>query len=242
MQFRPLPVLTAATLVSLVILIYLGNWQYQRYVEKMDIDIADGPQTEIVLLEPVSSPGMMAQQVYGLADSEPIWRRYVLARRSDDDGLVLLAVNATGGPVAVPVEASCFDTVEASVRIFERAGRDSGRNQPSEDTWYIFDNPGMAQRLGIDGAALPVAEPLEISVYDADALRERSECERAAPSDEVRQRRTGNPYSQPELVDPLPPQRHFGYAMTWWGLAAALLGVYFAFHASRGRLSFRSGK
>jgi surfeit locus 1 family protein len=38
----------------------------------------------------------------------------------------------------------------------------------------------------------------------------------------------------------LPPQRHFGYAITWWGLAIALIGVYLAFHYQKGRLRFRN--
>ena len=32
-------------------------------------------------------------------------------------------------------------------------------------------------------------------------------------------------------VDPVP----LGYALTWWGLAGALVGVYLAFHARQGR-------
>jgi len=52
-------------------------------------------------------------------------------------------------------------------------------------------------------------------------------------------RTTTNPYGAPTPVDPLPPERHFGYALTWWGLAAALFVIYWVFHASRGRLSLR---
>ena len=33
------------------------------------------------------------------------------------------------------------------------------------------------------------------------------------------------------------PNNHLSYAMTWFGLAAGLLGVYFAYHVSKGRLS-----
>ena len=43
------------------------------------------------------------------------------------------------------------------------------------------------------------------------------------------------------MDDSLPPQRHFGYAITWWGLAIALLAVYLAFHHQKGRLRFRGG-
>lgn len=242
MQFRPLPVLTTFTLISLVILLFLGHWQYQRYEEKMTRGPDSGPPLETVTFEIVAEPGVMAQQVYGLADSEPVWRRYVLARRTDNQSLVLLAVNASGGPMPVPVEASCFDDLSLDVRIFDQPGRTSGRNQPDEDIWYVFDAEGLLERLGGPADATRVAEPAELSVYNADDLSQADGCARAAPASLERQRRTTNPYGQPALVDPLPPQRHFGYAITWWGLAAALLGVYFVFHASRGRLSFRSGR
>jgi surfeit locus 1 family protein len=32
---------------------------------------------------------------------------------------------------------------------------------------------------------------------------------------------------------------HLQYAITWFALAAALLGVYLAYHISRGRLGWR---
>jgi surfeit locus 1 family protein len=49
-----------------------------------------------------------------------------------------------------------------------------------------------------------------------------------------------NPYAAPNAGDPLPPERHLGYAITWWGLAAALLGVYVVYHVKTGRLRLRS--
>jgi len=30
--------------------------------------------------------------------------------------------------------------------------------------------------------------------------------------------------------------QHLSYAITWFGLAAGLIGVYFAYHMSKGRL------
>lgn len=242
MQFRPLPVLTACTLISLVILLYLGHWQYQRYEQKMAAGPESGPAPETVEFEVLAGPGLMAQQVYGLADSEPIWRRFVLAQRTDDQSRVLLAVNASGGPTPVHVQAACFDRLTLDVRIFEQPGRSSGRNQPDNNIWYVFDAAGMLERLGGAAGVSAIAEPAELIVYNADDLSREEGCARADPQSLERQRRTINPYGRPELVDPLPPQRHFGYAITWWGLAAALLGVYFVFHASRGRLSFRSGR
>jgi surfeit locus 1 family protein len=51
---------------------------------------------------------------------------------------------------------------------------------------------------------------------------------------------TPNPGGWPEggktVVDF--PNNHLQYAITWFGLAAGLIGVYFAYHVSKGRLSF----
>jgi surfeit locus 1 family protein len=35
------------------------------------------------------------------------------------------------------------------------------------------------------------------------------------------------------------PNNHLSYAMTWFGLAIGLLGVYLAYHVSRGRLAWK---
>ena len=48
-----------------------------------------------------------------------------------------------------------------------------------------------------------------------------------------------NPFAGAAARDPLPPERHLGYAITWWGLAAALVGVYLAYHLRAGRLVVR---
>ena len=40
-------------------------------------------------------------------------------------------------------------------------------------------------------------------------------------------------------ADALPPARHLGYALTWYGLAVVLVVIYFAYHANAGRLSLR---
>jgi surfeit locus 1 family protein len=34
----------------------------------------------------------------------------------------------------------------------------------------------------------------------------------------------------------MPPSRHVGYALTWFGLALTLIAVYLAFHHRAGRL------
>ena len=40
-------------------------------------------------------------------------------------------------------------------------------------------------------------------------------------------------------ADAMPPARHLGYALTWYGLAIVLLAIYFAYHMSVGRLALQ---
>ncbi|MGA0181704.1 MAG: SURF1 family cytochrome oxidase biogenesis protein [Candidatus Puniceispirillaceae bacterium] len=35
---------------------------------------------------------------------------------------------------------------------------------------------------------------------------------------------------------------HLSYALTWYGIALALIGVYIAFHYQAGRLQFKRGQ
>jgi surfeit locus 1 family protein len=43
----------------------------------------------------------------------------------------------------------------------------------------------------------------------------------------------------PSSLTLTPPAKHLGYALTWFGLAAALIGVFLALHIARGRLRWR---
>ena len=226
MTFRPLPLLTVLSLVSLGILVWLGNWQYGRYLGKRNMDPAELPPVQSITADVIDLPGKSVQNIYGIADGEPIWRRYVLVTRVSDGATLLMAADATGGANPVEMAVPGGARLQADVRIFPREGRPSSRNLPEENTWVVFDRAGILRKYGLGNADIPVAEPVDLTVRDA--------------GDPSRTRVTANPYGTPELIDPLPPERHFGYALTWWGLAAALVGVYIVFHHSRGRLRFRS--
>jgi surfeit locus 1 family protein len=52
-------------------------------------------------------------------------------------------------------------------------------------------------------------------------------------------RSVANPFALAPGADALPPARHLGYAITWYGLALVLIVIYFAYHVSVGRLSIR---
>ncbi|MEP1142781.1 MAG: SURF1 family cytochrome oxidase biogenesis protein [Henriciella sp.] len=229
MTFRPMPILTLCSVISLIILVLLGNWQHARYSEKMD---RPSTEAQVELSERVlvsidlSNPGNV-QQVYGFADSEPLWRRYVPGILRGTDEAVLVMVDATGGaePIQMAIselpETVTFDGIVANKTPSNSSF--AARDNPEADTWYSLNPDKLAERLGMQGTPR-VAEPVIMTVRNGDDL--------------TQSRQTLNPYAFAKPVDPLPPERHFGYALTWWGMALGLLGVYVALHRSRGRLNF----
>lgn len=229
MTFRPMPILTALSLASLVILVMLGNWQYARYSEKIDAPAIEEQVEERVLLRVLidtSHPGF-AQQVYGFANSEPIWRRYVPGTLEATGETVIAMVEATGGPEPIPVRMSDFpETVTFEGVISQKQASNSAfasTDDPSENVWYSLNPAKLAENLGLSGTP-KIVEPIQMTVRNA--------------ADETRARQTLNPYAFAKPIDPLPPERHFGYALTWWGMALGLIGVYVALHRARGRLKF----
>lgn len=231
MSFRPLPVLTVLTLVSLVILIVLGNWQYDRYTHKMS---ANSPTNEPVIettIEAIidTANNGMAQQIYGAIDGEPVWRRYVPAHL-DDGELVLVLWDATGGPqpvqLVIPDTATNFARIGSLVERPSKRGTFALKDNPENNLWHTPDAAKMAANLGYDVPSVRFLETLEVTIRNSSDLSQA--------------RRSTNPYAFEDVSDPLPPQRHFGYALTWWGMAIGLLAVYLAFHHSQGRLRFRS--
>lgn len=230
MIFRPMPVLTLLSVASLIILVMLGNWQYGRYSEKManPTAVEEAEASTLLRIEIDKSHSGNAQQVYGFANSEPIWRRYLPGRIEGTGELVLAMVEATGGPQPVPVAISSLpDTISFDGLVSEKkAGSTAfaGRDDPEADIWYTLNPPALADRLNLSETPR-VAEPVVMSVRNA--------------ADLTQVRQTLNPYAFAKPVDPLPPERHFGYALTWWGMALGLIGVYVALHHSRGRLRFK---
>ncbi|MEM0986492.1 MAG: SURF1 family cytochrome oxidase biogenesis protein [Pseudomonadota bacterium] len=225
MAFRPYPIMTVCALVGLAILLWLGNWQWSRYSEKIGRPPEVAAGAPDVLRLDLERIGTTLQHVYGIADGEPLWRRVVVAQRTDTQEPLLLVVDAIGGPN--PVEAPLTEVAFSGgydVRVFPRAASPAARNAPDQGLWYTWDHNALARALGA-AETVQVAEPVTLTVLNA--------------SNPSQTRRTANPYGAPKPIDPLPPERHFGYALTWWGLGAALVGVYLAFHMANGRLRFR---
>jgi len=227
MTFKPMPLLTVLTIASLVILVLLGNWQYARYSEKKAQGQVENDPFETMSVEIDTSNDGFAQQVYGIVDGEAIWRRYVPGRIDGEGPVVLLLWDAVAGTDPVPLQISGLGNFEGRANAFERPAQTNGlagSSNPQRDLWYGFNAGLMLNNLGYSSADSRVVEPDKMRVVlGADMSRVRT---------------AENPYATLTGRDPLPPERHFGYALTWWGMALGLIGVYIAFHRSQGRLRF----
>jgi surfeit locus 1 family protein len=235
---------TLAALAGLAVLIGLGGWQMQRKAWK------DGLIAKIaarVHADPVPLPTGATQDrpedleylhvsargrfrhdreryLYAPAKGGPGWHVYTPLELSPrrvvwvNRGWVPDARKAPGtrpqGQVPGEVE------VRGLIRMQMRPGRFTPQNEPAHNIWFWPDIAAMTASAFPDapqkppgGSQGPVPLPL---VLEADA--------------------------QPEPPGGLPrggvtalelPNRHLEYALTWYGLAATLAGVYLAFFVSR---------
>lgn len=232
MRFRPLPGLTAFTLVALALLIALGVWQLRRADEKRALiaayeAVAASPPFETLqapfcetpsppLGRSALSPGALTGEEVrfygGGPDGAAGWRLLRLAPAPDcscapEDGCVrddLYLIVQSG-----------FETLTGErVAPIERlmiAAPPAGnlftpQNDPERGDFYRFDAAALARAFGV--------APAEIM-----------------PGVWLPAASMGLP---PALAD-MPPSRHMGYAVTWFGIAAALVGVYLAYHHRAGR-------
>jgi surfeit locus 1 family protein len=226
---RGLPLgLTAATLIALAILVGLGTWQVQRLAWKRDLlariaavqvaparpigpvlhALPTGSEADFIRVR-VTCPGLASApflELYAIRDGQ-VGSRLISACALSGGRYrtVLVDRGFVGDTISArpPVDPDRTDAVDVVgvLRRPEPAGRFSPRNTPRR--WYTRDVAGMA-------AALRAPDPAPVFI-----LAETS----------------SNPAWRALVPSPVPkdiPNNHLGYAITWYGLAAALLGVYAA--------------
>jgi surfeit locus 1 family protein len=233
-RFRPYPGLTVACLILVAILCGLGVWQVQRLSWKealiatvnghmaaapISLDRALGMTADDVQYRKVALSGHFdnSKEAYVFttgAGGEPVY--HVLTPFITDDGKTLMVDRGEiPGELMAPTRRT---PVEGQTRIVgvwrvpDAPGFFTPKPNPARHLWYARDLAGIAAADGVKLAA-PV-------VIEADA--------------------TPNPGGWPKGGQTVVnfPNNHLSYAITWFGLAAGLTGVYFAYHISKGRLAF----
>jgi surfeit locus 1 family protein len=223
-RFRPLPILTLLSLAALALLVMLGNWQYQRFGEKRLAKAEAPAQTS---LGPIAGGAGEPVLIYGVRNGVAGWR--VLAPVSVGEGAnteTVLVDSAFLEGVAPPPrgERRVPGALAAGVAL-------PGAWTAAPDATVFSPPPDPAARLayGLDAEAL--------AAFGLTGVRSEIF---ATPYVGLDGRPEPNPFANPAAADPLPPERHLGYAWTWWGLAASLLAIYLVYHHRVGRLRFKA--
>ncbi|MES1197449.1 MAG: SURF1 family protein [Pseudomonadota bacterium] len=221
LRFRPLPVMTVIAVLAFAGLLLLGRWQWDRYQLKTRLAHQPVPEMTIEGYQPIPEG---IQFVSAPRDGEWGWRVFTPVR-SGDTVIYVDADYVAGEKPPRPNEVRPSPTLRlgapvkgASMRS-EPAGAFTPPPRPLDRVWYNVDLAAMGRAAGLENVA---------DYY------------LAAPYVRADGRAVPNPFAHAPGTDPLPPERHLGYAFTWWGLAIVLIGVYFAYHVSVGRLGFGS--
>ncbi|MBL8536206.1 MAG: hypothetical protein JNM59_02245 [Hyphomonadaceae bacterium] len=220
-RFNPLPVMSVFVILAFAVLLWLGRWQWERYEQKTAA--AREPLAEMTLASYQPLPSDI-QFVYGVRTDirEPGWRVFAPVQYGETvvfvDADFIVGVDAPNpDEVRVPATLRLGAPITgASIRPSPPAPLTLAP-RPLQRLWFAIDLPAMGRNAGLDN----VADYFIASAYvGADG------------------RATANPFALAPGADALPPARHLGYAITWFGLAAVLLAIYFAYHITSGRLAF----
>ncbi len=238
MTFRPYPGMTVATAIAFAILCGLGVWQgFIRLPQKLALIATVNGHMKAA---PVT-----LDEITAMPADEAQYRRVTLhGQFNHAKEAYVFTTDASGAPVyhvltpfltaggkalmvdrgAVPKEkldpasrAAGNVAGETAVTGVWRAPDAPGLFTPSPDiahrVWYARDVTGIAV-----ADQVPISDPVLI---EADA--------------------TPNPGGLPRGGQTVVSFRneHLSYAITWFGLAAMLLGVWFSYHISKGRIAFK---
>jgi surfeit locus 1 family protein len=218
--------LTVAAAIAFAILIGLGVWQLQRltwkkallaHVAKLEMarpqsleytlgQLARGHDVEFTRVS-VVCPGLATapyQEVYDLRDGA-VGARLVSACPVDGDAYRTILVDRGFVPDTTParpsVDAKDQTPIEV-VGVLRRPERGNFATPPSRPGhWYLHEVSGLAR-------ALDAPAPAPVLLFAESRV---------------------NPSIRALVPAPLPVQisnRHLEYALTWFGLAGALAGVY----------------
>jgi len=221
-RFRPLLVMSLVSIAALAVLLMLGRWQWERYQQKTAA--AEEPVAEMTIASYQPIPDGI-QFVYGVRPDtrEQGWRIFAPVAYGDttvfvDADFIAEITPPAHEEVRFPAALRLGAPITgASIRPEPPAPLTMAPD-PLRRLWFSVDLDAMGRNSGLEN----VADYYIASGYvGADG------------------RAVSNPFALAPGADVLPPARHLGYALTWFGLALVLIVIYFAYHASVGRLSFR---
>jgi surfeit locus 1 family protein len=236
MTFRPYPVLTLFMAPALALLVWLGSWQLQRAewkkgliasfevqarAEPVSLEaafcrgedplgrIVKGDDVAAAVLPAAGQPASPAIRMFGADDAGDAGWTHLVAGRAP-------SCIAGEGPILIAVS---FEMLNHSMRPLTGEARYLVRAWPRKGQFDAANAPETNDWHAYDGPAMAAA--LHVPSLNPCCVLQ--------------------PFAGdlPDELTRVPPAQHYGYAVTWFGMAIALLVIYGVFHARAGRLSFR---
>lgn len=226
MTFRPLPVLTLVTLPALALLLWLGAWQWGRMGEKAEAMAAWESReisASVSIEDAFCGVGRDVTDAQVLPLGAPTGQVIRFQGRSlaGDPGWRLMRAVALPDchqetPAGLILVQTGFETVSGE----QLAAPERLRVSPPPTAGLFSARNDVANRQFFRFDAEQIAQALAAGPVHGELWL-------VAAGD-------GLP---PELAS-VPPGQHLGYALTWWGMALALMAVYAVLHVQQGRLRF----
>lgn len=224
MLFRPYPVLTVLAVPILAALVWLGFWQSGRATWKADL---------------IAGFELAAR-------AEPVPLQAAVCGEGDATGRVVADHGATGPVLRVFGHNAAGAAGWRLVQAAPGCGGEALLVETGFEPLIIGDRPAVtgqdapATRFMIKAfpgrsfmSAANLPDRNEWHWFDAGAMAQ------ALGVSAIDARYIVVPFSGlPDYLARTPPSRHVGYAVTWFGMAAAFVLIYAAFHARAGRLRF----
>lgn len=225
-MFRPYPVLTLCAIPALALLVWLGSWQWDRMGEKADAIVAWESRPDAVPVNWVTAMCEVRASFHGRRVLPPVGVDAAEIRFHGRS-----ASGELGWRIMSPIQAPACLTVANAEFILVQTGFETFRGDHLSPP-----------------AALTILRPPEAGFFDAQNNRETAEFFRFETAD-LSAAMAGIPvFADAWLIEAedeipprlanVPPGQHLGYALTWWGLAIGLFGVYLVIHVQAGRLRF----
>lgn len=215
---------TLCSFLALVILLGLGAWQVERRAWKHElitrlaaaaaaepVDLATAGANPSEFLRVRVSGHFLAgeRHLFSMLSGAPGWR--VISPFETTSGTVVLVdrgfapqdLKDTVGRLTTDGDAI---TIEGLVRYHDDSRSTfTPDNRPDEDAWYWWDIPAMANSFRDAGVVSGDVLPFVIQKAEGS---------------------TAVAWPMPTAAVPELSDRHLGYAITWFGLAACLVVIY----------------
>lgn len=230
MKFEFRPALTAATLAALAVLCSLGAWQLQRLewkkalIAKTEARLAAAPiPLDDALERAAAGEDLEYQPVFAVGEIRKEGSARVFSVHEGKAGALIFAPFVTAGRIIyvnrgfVPQDhAQALQPASGETRVeglFRRAEEKKG----FERTFAPEDQPADNLYFSRDPLIFAAAQGLGVPPYYIDSFARDHE----------------GPWPKGGLTRVEFSNRHLEYALTWFGLAGALVGVYLAFSLRR---------